>query len=203
MQTRLMGRTSLKSKRKLEIVEAFEQCVIDYGLEATTIEMVAEKAGVRRDAVYHNVGNREKLIQTSIDYLIEKCIGHLSQDFLEAAPKHDRIELFLSELFGGGFMQNHQNDWTVIEELTHAAARNDATKIQVRKMYEAYAEEISESIGKVLGIQLDDKVRETAYVIMCLAEENAAMQDLGLPKSRSETAKAVARNLINQLGHRS
>ncbi len=194
-----MGRASLKAKRKLEIVEAFELCVIENGLEATTIEMVAKKAGVRRDAVYHNVGNREKLIQTSIDYIIEKCTRHLALGFSENALKRDKIEVILSELFGGGFMQDHQNDWQVVEELTHAAKRNDHTRTQVRKMYEAYAEEISVLISSALNIPLNESVRETAYAVMCLAEENAAMQDLGFPKSRSETAKKIARSSIAQL----
>jgi len=65
-----MGRKSLKAERVTQILDAFERCMEKKGLESTTLENVAEEAGVARRIIRHYVGNRDDLIQAAVERII-------------------------------------------------------------------------------------------------------------------------------------
>ena len=57
-----MGRPNLTEVRTAEILDAFERCVARYGLEGSSLERVAEEAGVKRSILRHYIGNRDEMI---------------------------------------------------------------------------------------------------------------------------------------------
>jgi len=72
----IMGRRSLQNERTEQIIMAFIECVKEYGLEGASLERTAEKAGVKRSIIRHYVGNRDKLIEASVNWIIN---AHLHQ----------------------------------------------------------------------------------------------------------------------------
>jgi len=63
-----MGRPSIASTRVEEILEAFEFCVIEKGLDKTTLVDIAERSGLPRSLVRHFIGNRADLEAKLIDH---------------------------------------------------------------------------------------------------------------------------------------
>ena len=57
-----MGRPSLANVRREQILDALERCLARDGLVGTTLEAVAEEAGVRRPVIRHYFGNRDELV---------------------------------------------------------------------------------------------------------------------------------------------
>ena len=67
-----MGRPSKKAERTEEIFQAFQRCVIRFGLEGSTLERIAEEAGLQRSLVRHYVGNRSELVEQLAERTIEQ-----------------------------------------------------------------------------------------------------------------------------------
>ena len=66
-----MGRPSLAEQRKEEILDAFGRCVAKFGLEGSSLEKIAEEAGMRRSILRHYLGNRDEMVIA----LAKKVIG--------------------------------------------------------------------------------------------------------------------------------
>ena len=67
-----MGRPDLTAIRTAEILDAFERCVARFGLEGSSLERVAEEAGMKRSILRHYVGNREDLVQALAERVVSK-----------------------------------------------------------------------------------------------------------------------------------
>ena len=51
-----------RSSRKQEILQAALACFTEFGVEATTIEMIRDRSGASIGSLYHHFGNRERII---------------------------------------------------------------------------------------------------------------------------------------------
>lgn len=57
-----MGRPSMAAQRAEEILDALEICIIEKGIQATSLENIADKAGFKRSILRHYIGNRDEII---------------------------------------------------------------------------------------------------------------------------------------------
>ena len=102
-----MGRPKVTEQRVAEILDAFEHCVADYGVEGATLERIAERAGLARALIRHHVGNRDALL----DALVARFLAQASQatvDFSNYLPKQGRITALLDGLFDAQYSSSHQ-----------------------------------------------------------------------------------------------
>ena len=57
-----MARKKLDDERIPQILDAFEHCIMKYGLAATSLEQVAQEAKISRTTIHHYIGGRQELI---------------------------------------------------------------------------------------------------------------------------------------------
>ncbi|MGI9303924.1 MAG: TetR family transcriptional regulator, partial [Gammaproteobacteria bacterium] len=57
-----MPRPSLKTQRTGEILDAFQRCIVKYGMQGASLERISEEADMGRTILRHYVGNRDDLI---------------------------------------------------------------------------------------------------------------------------------------------
>ncbi|NKB61463.1 MAG: TetR family transcriptional regulator [Gammaproteobacteria bacterium] len=67
-----MGRPSIKAERTQEILDAYERCVSRFGVEGSTLEKIAEEAGLRRSSLRHYIGNKDDLLEALVTRFITK-----------------------------------------------------------------------------------------------------------------------------------
>ena len=58
-----MPRPSLKEQRTEEILDAFERCIHRVGLSGSSLEVIAEEAGMKRSILRHYIGNRDDILE--------------------------------------------------------------------------------------------------------------------------------------------
>ncbi len=192
-----MGRPSLASVRKKQIIKAFSQCVNSIGYEATTLEKIAKRAGVKRTMIRHYFGNREALLASAIKYLTEEY----QNDFIELAkklPERRRLEILMDFLFGGGFNQRPKDD-AVINALVAASYRNESARIFLRQMYATFEQVCLDEIKTAFPHAPLAHSRQVAYGLMCLAEQNATFLSIGMDVERSVDARHCAQLLLRTL----
>ncbi len=194
-----MGRPSLGAERRQQILEAFERCVAEHGLEATTLETVATEAGVQRAAIRHFVGNRDDLIAASVDHLTAKYRDCYAEAIRGLAPAGDRASALLDYLFLGGFVSSLPREGRATEALRAAAASDAEARQSLRRMYRTFEDEIAAELRAAHPRAPGPRVRGVAYAVLCLAEESSFLRELGFPVGRARAARDAARALVDSL----
>ena len=114
-----MGRPSIKEKRSAEILDAFGRCVARYGVEGSTLERIANEAGVKRTLLRHYIGNRDELIE-ALGQRIEQDFLHRTRAIFDALPESRRVETLLDTLFDPA-NQSDSDDVAIAQALISAS----------------------------------------------------------------------------------
>ena len=83
-----------------------------------------------------------------------------------------------------------------LAQLLREAAHDDATRDRIKLMYDLLLAELTRAIRCAHPSVTPTVARDHAYVIVCAAEHNVLMRNLGYPAARSRGAAKVAHRLI-------
>lgn len=192
-----MGRPSLAAERRQQIIEAFAESIQAVGYEATTLEEIAKRAGVKRTLIRHYFGNRDDLISSALEHLTDEY----RKDYLslvESLPTRKRLIAVLDHFFGGEFNQRPSED-AVVDALVAASYRNEPARAALRCMYDTFEKVCYDEIKLAFPKAQKKRVRSAAYAFMCLAEQNATLLGLGVDFQRCEDARAGAEAILSDL----
>lgn len=192
-----MPRPSLKKERTQEILDAFERCVARLGLEASSLEAIAEEAGMQRSILRHYIGNRDAIIAAMIDRITDRYRSE-TKELMAALPVRDKTDALIDMLFSEDSGENADQK-AVAEALLAAAGRYPV----IRQRFSVWMTEFVDAIARILA---EDNPRAgqgdcwtVAYGIVGLYFTNDAMAPLGLPQRFAQSARASARRLAGTL----
>jgi len=186
-----MGRRSLKAERREQILEAFEQCVAQHGLAGTTLDRVAEIAGLGRPAIRHNVGNRDALIRAALDRIVDH-----HERMHRALPRG--VDALLRHLFTGAFSGEPDAEDAVLDELFALRHRDPELAERLDEVYRRFQETIARELRAETDATLTD-CRRAAYLIMALAYGASTFSGLGVGARRGRDALEQARAIVAAL----
>lgn len=115
-----MARPSMAGQRRQEILDALEQCILKSGIQAASLENIAETAGMKRTILRHYIGNRDDIIVA----LSERWSAKYSQqwhDLLSWLPKENRVEALVDSMFSSRSQEMINN--TIIAEAIFSEAK--------------------------------------------------------------------------------
>ena len=188
-----MGRQSLASTRRPQILRAFETCVLRYGLEGSSLERIAQEAGVRRSLIRHYFGNRNELTQALIEGVIERTVS-VYRDVIRTAGAEGGTAALVDYLMGPAFPD--KRDDALIDALMAVSHRDERLRGQLRAKYQTFQQSIHRELRRAFPSADPAMVRATSYSLMCLAVGNAAMYDLELPARKHGDARRSAMYLV-------
>ena len=188
-----MGRRSLASTRKPQILGAFEACVLRYGLEGSSLERIAQEAGVRRSLIRHYFGNRNELTEALIAGVIERTVS-VYRDVIRTAGAEGGTTALVDYLTGPAFPD--KRDDALVDALMAVSHRDERLRGQLRAKYQTFQQSIHRELRRAFPSADADMVRATSYSLMCLAIGNAAMYDLELPAREHGDARRCAMHLV-------
>lgn len=87
-----MGRAS----RKDDILQAALACFSEFGVDATTIEMIRERSGASIGSLYHHFGNRERIIAALYLEGVGQYAAMLETGLAQALDAEACIRLFVT-----------------------------------------------------------------------------------------------------------
>ena len=134
-----MGRRSLASTRRPQILGAFEACVLRYGLEGSSLERIAQEAGVRRSLIRHYFGNRNELTQALIEGVIERTVS-VYRDVIRTAGTEGGTAALVDYLMGPAFPD--KRDDALIDALMAVSHRDERLRGQLRAKYQTFQQSI-------------------------------------------------------------
>ena len=194
-----MGRKNLIEQRQVEILDAFERCLLKFGLEECTLERVAQEAGKSRNIIRHYIGNRDDLIAAFVERILVR-IKQIAADILAGTPKQKLIPKVLDFLF----QERSADDPPDLGERMLGAMwrireQSPLTQQALLNFYREFEKILTDGLTRLYPSVPAAKCQEAAYSIICLAESNWVLGTVGLDNSHTHMVRRSAEYLLQSL----
>lgn len=192
-----MGRKSLAKERRAHLLDAFERCIVQFGLEGTSLEQVAEEAQMTRSIIRHYIGNRDDLVNALIDRTIQQYGAQLEAEYARIAPDK-RIAYLLDSLFTPKDAPS-QHERIIVTVLMTAQGRYPQAKRKLVGLFEAIIQSIADDLHAHYPQAQAERCYQVAYGLLCLSEMHESFMHLGLKQRHHSAARQVATTLLRTL----
>jgi AcrR family transcriptional regulator len=192
-----MGRKNLSAERIPQILDAFERCIVKYGLAGSSLERVAQEAGVSRTLIHHYIGGRETLLEAMLERLTEEDRLRFD-DFAAGRTNSDDANTLLDYFFGPWGEALADGD-IIFAELRAAGTRDEAIRRIMAENYERFHQAITDKVRRFYPDAPAEQSNTVAYEIMVLVLGNAVMTDLKVRRPDPATLREAARALLEPL----
>ncbi|HKT57494.1 MAG TPA: TetR/AcrR family transcriptional regulator [Microbacterium sp.] len=200
-----MGRPSVAPQRRRQIVDATIQCMASHGVSGTTLERIADTAGMARGHIRHFAGNRDELL---IDAARVFFFGDAGWDETDIAtlfrvaplvsPAAD-IAGALDYLFGEFAEPGSENAAALA--FIDAGRTIPEIHLIVLQAYRSIQHALNAIFTRELPPENADAFDSTAYAVFSLALGNTFTNDLDPSPERIAQARQSAEGLIAALSY--
>ncbi len=194
-----MGRKKLVDQRQMDILDSFERCLLQYGLEECTLERVAQEAGKSRNIIRHYIGNRDDLIAAFVERILLR-IKQVAADILADTPRQELVPNVLSFLF----QERYANDPPDLGErmlggMWRIREQSPLTQQALLNFYKEFEKILTDGLSRLYPKVSIGKCQEVAYSIICLAETNWVLGSVGVDNSHTHMVRRSAEYLLQSL----
>jgi AcrR family transcriptional regulator len=147
---------TVQATREAEIVRAALRCFRQFGMQKTTLQDVADAAGLSRATVYRYFPDRSVLITAAIDRATSDMYARAAEAAARAKTLETQIAAFVEEQVRAGAEQRarervraRDTDEVFVHEYLHRADRAARTRVQFLQPYVEAARERGELRGDV------------------------------------------------------
>lgn len=196
---RRVGRPSVAAERRDQIFDAVERCLIEVGLANTTLDAIAERAGMTRSAIAHFVGNREAVIDAAVAHSVGWFVA-LAKSTVEDVDPPERIHRYLDFVLAANPRKSELI--VVLDEVVAHAHHDDHARDQLRQGYV----ELEEFCRQMLADRFPDaepaRRNAVANSVVLLLREFDRVRSLGAtdkPMSLRRQVRETAESLIASL----
>ncbi len=192
-----MARPDLSAERTEQILDAFCRCIARRGLDATSLEDVAEEAGVRRSIIRHYIGNRDDLVEAFIDRLMARSRRD-TEDMLAWFATNPGVENLPDYLFRDG--DGSKEEFLVLEPIFTAARREPAIAGRLSDWLEDFVDAVEDVLCTSFPETRKNEIRSVAYGIVAIYNNYQSTVGLGAPHRHLSLAHKAAGRLVASLG---
>ncbi len=131
--------------RRAQLVEVGRGVFAARGFEATSVEEIAEKAGVSKPILYQHFGGKEGLYAVVVDREMERVVSMISESISSGTPR-ERVER--SALSFLTYVRDHPDGFAVLAHDAPAGTREGSMA--------SVLNEVAEKVGVVFAAALKD-----------------------------------------------
>jgi AcrR family transcriptional regulator len=195
-----VGRPSLADVRRPQILDAFEACIVKYGLAGSTLERIADEAGVKRSLIRHYFGNRSDLTEALLDRLRQSVVDEYRRLITETGADGG-LDAIIGFLTGPKYARDPED--AVIDALIDEAHRDPNARAVLRHNYTAFLTATEQELARIRPRVPAENIRTAAYALVCISIGNVDMYTIGLPARKRGDAQRAAEILARSLLGRS
>lgn len=191
-----MARPSVNAERKEAILQAYEYCIANYGVDGTSSQKVAEVAGLARPLVRYHVGNNDQLLNLVVDRLIDRS----NKDMEELlALKIDNAETLVDIFFGDYGADHYYNDIMIYSALTSKLLVVPGLKEKLSKWMEDSYASLKQRVLKTFPNITDKQATEAAALLFGMYCTLETLKQLETEKFFKEISLPMILNSLKQL----
>ncbi|MGD1903381.1 MAG: TetR/AcrR family transcriptional regulator [Geitlerinemataceae cyanobacterium] len=191
-----MGRKSLAAERKTDILNAFEQCILERGIEGTSFQHIAQVLGMDRKMVSHYFGNREALVDAMTQRIVGDFNARMNEATANLAPSMD-----VMELVDAFYDEQHCTEEIEIlwAEILAYATRSEAVRGCLRQSYDKMLQSVGEAIKQEYPSAPTRQFQAAVYTVTILLDRASTFEWLGVKGSPIKDAKAAIKEVLRSL----
>ncbi|CAM1365428.1 TetR family transcriptional regulator [Tenacibaculum xiamenense] len=185
-----MGRKPLTDIRQEEIINAFYNTAIKYGLENASIGKVAEEMQISKGLVLHYFKNKEELVLALNSFILERYLEFLTNSSKYEMTSKENIEAYIDLLFSRDW-SDYINDG-VFYSFYALIYQNDKVKENFKFHHEELIKVLRLKFSEAVlgGVLKNHDIEDLTRVIFALVD--GAYYTLGVfVKNESEYNKRV------------
>ncbi|HTI25678.1 MAG TPA: TetR family transcriptional regulator [Kutzneria sp.] len=190
---RPVGRPSKAPQRIDQVLDAFTRCVARYGLDGTTLQRVADEAGMARGHIRHYAGNRDELREQFAQRLIRRYADRAEQ-LARAGSAGHRAEAVVGYFFGEEMEPSDDN--AAINAILGAVRFDDTLRGRIHAVYAGLAAVLDQALADDHPGRPAATYRDAAYQILALAYGHWTLTEMGFPTAHARSAHQLARTVI-------
>ena len=191
-----MPRPSVKAERTEEILDAFERCVARFGIEGSSLERIAEEAGLRRSLLRHHVGNRDDLVAALAARFLLRSQRQVEQ-LVAALPAARRAEALVEILFDPAHSDAHLV--LVAEALIAAVPQHPDLGPKLRAWVEDFVAVVAGELRTARPVASEAACAEVAAGVVGIYVSVDSLAPLGPMSGYRDASKAAALRLLASL----
>lgn len=180
-----MGRPSVSAERIEQILDAYTRCVARYGIEGTTLQLVADEAGMARGNVRHYVGNRDELRRLFGKRMAARYTDR-AQHVAYAGPEGKQAETLVRYFFAAERAPN--DDYAAIDAMFAAARFNEVLRNRLRAVYTGMESLVASALAADFPAREPSVYQDAAYQIISLAYGHWTFTEIGFPVAKADAA---------------
>ncbi len=191
-----MGRASLKNERITQILDAYEYCLETRGFQGTTLDNVAEQAGLARRMIGHYIGNREALMTMAVARIVES-FNQKAFSFVDELESTERIQAGLKYLFSEAF--NQLPSTKMVASLLGVSLHDELVRGAVKSIYDSFLLGVDSELAKHIPNAPTESRGKVAFTIMSLSFGGGWMGNIGFDFSLNKQNLKLAQGLVDEL----
>lgn len=193
---RPVGRPSKRPQRIDEVLDAFTRCVARHGLAGTTLQKVADEAGMARGHLRHYAGNRDELRELFARRIIGRYAERAAQLATTGTPG-TQTRTLIDYLFGEEMEPGDDN--AAIDALLAAARFDDDLRERIRTVYAGLETSLMHALAADHPGRPETAYTQSAYQILALAYGHWTLREMGFPQDRTAGAHRLAIAVMTSL----
>ena len=191
-----MGRKSLAAERREDILDAFEQCILERGIQGSSFQHIAQILGMDRNIISHYFGNRDALVDAMTQRIVDGFDSRMNEAVANREPSAGVIELV--EAF---YDQKNDAERTEIlwVEISAYATRSEAVRDRLRQSYDKMFWAVGETLKREYPNVPKTQLQMAVYTITTLLDRSTTFEWLGVKGSPIKSAKAAIAKVLESL----
>ena len=170
-----MARPSMAGQRREEILDALEICILKTGIQAASLEVIAETAKMKRSILRHYIGNRDDIICALSERWTRKY-SQQWQELLNWLPNCNRTEALIDALFAT------RNEASVNSTIIGEAIFSEAKRLEPIKLdQQNIAQEFIQQLTNEFSTQYPNAAPKTIELVAYGIYANYLMCESLLP----------------------
>ena len=189
-----MARPSVADQRREQIIEATLQTIATHGISSTTLDRIADTAGMSRGHVRHFVGNRDRLLLDTARAFYAPDGG--SPAVLPADV--ETLEAALDYLFGAEFVASTEENAVVLGLVELSRSSPEIAEV-LTTAYSSTRTRVAELLHTAKPNANAEQLEAVADAILAAALGNVFMGDFNQDAERTDRTRVAINTLLATL----
>ena len=191
-----MGRKNLAAKRREDILDAFEHCILERGIEGSSFQHIAQVLGMDRKIISHYFGNREALVDAMTQRIVDNYDSRMNEALANLTQSVGVIELV--DAFYGQQDTTEQTEILWVEIVAYAT-RSETVRDRLRQSYDKLFTAVGEVLKREYPSVSKERLQTAVYIVVTLLDRSPTFEWIGVKGSPIKSAKAAIEKVLETL----
>jgi AcrR family transcriptional regulator len=185
----------LAAERREDILDAFEHCILERGIQGSSFQRIAQMLGMDRNIISHYFGNRDALV----DAMTQRIVDGFDSRMREMMNLEQSTSVMaLVDVFYG---ENDSREKTEIlwAEIVAYSARSEFVRNRLRQSYDKLFCTVGKTLKREYPNAPEKQLQTAIYTVATLLDRSPTFEWIGVKGSPIKSAKVAIEKMLENL----